>query len=134
MEEFGLKGMVFLPVTKEKGRGAAELDNLWELTTRHVLPAMSPVCTWFDEQGNPAQGDPDKGRILKEGLYSPPEFHYTAGSLNELPESDFFLTYERFWQSSLRQERRLVVSKRLYDFCQAHKLEMNWIPVRIDPD
>lgn len=52
-----------------------------------------------------------------------------------MPEFDLALTYERFEHAKgTPGDRRLVASQRFYQFWLTHKLKMDWVPVRIDPD
>jgi hypothetical protein len=133
LEEGGLRGMVFRPTAKVKGRGAADESNLWELTTEVVLPRMSSRMTFLDAQGHPTQAGQEGGFSLVEGFFIPVEYHYTRSALARVRDTDLALTWEHFGMPDSHYPE-ILVSKRFYEVCCAHGLKMDWIPVRIDPD
>ncbi len=133
LEQAGFRGMVFKPVVPQEQDAVVPLDNLWELTSDQRMPPLSDYCTFFDEQGNPVKGSAETGYQYIEDFYPINELHYPTESVREWPW-DFALTHELFSYGGTRHRRRLVVSKRFYNFCQERKLKLDWIPVRIDPD
>jgi hypothetical protein len=137
-------GQSWYRLTTEEAREKAKsakitrfAENLWELSSDFVLPALSDKCPLKYEDGTPFDGDYSKGCcFLREDLYQPSELHYRRNAISGLETFDLALTYESFgacfpvWS----WYRELVASQRFYQFCVAQKLNMRWVPVRIDPD
>jgi hypothetical protein len=131
LEKAGLKHLQFVPAELH-GEGAEQYpDPIWQLSSDLVLPPVSPSCCFTDAEGN-SVGDPLKGRTLNEGLYLPTEYHYTRSSLQALGEFDAARVREGMGPHY--RHHPLIVSRRFYQFCVQHKLKMDWIPVRIDPE
>lgn len=139
IEGAGLRHAVFRPTSLAdeiegpipwEGHG----DPLWELTSDLLLPLLSPSCTLFHDDGQQFTGDYSRGCLLKEGLFRGAELRYKASDLAGVEAFDLARTHERF---GLRgpgdEDRRLVASRRFYEFCTGHGVGMDWIPVRIEP-
>jgi hypothetical protein len=133
LEEAGFRGMKFKPVAPQEQGAVVALENLWELTTDRRMPPLSDYCTFFDQQAKPVRGSAETANQYLEDFYPQSELHYRASTVRDWPW-DFTLTHELFWYGEKRHRRRLVVSKRFYDFCRDNKLKMDWLPVQIDPD
>jgi hypothetical protein len=134
LEQEGFTGMVFRPVVPQEGGAVVPLDNLWELRTEHRLPPLSDYCTFYDRLGSAMKGSSEVAYQYFEDFWGPQELHYTAKSLEAWSWPDFALTHELFWFSEKRHRRLLVTSQRFFQFCKAHKLKMEWVPVQIDPE
>ena len=130
----GLTKMVFRPThVLWEGRTAGP-GHYWEMTSDFVLPPLSPLCKLVTNNDEPFTGDPQRGCMLVEGQYRPPEFHYNSTVLPPLEEFDMALANEFLGPSPGRVFRPLVVSQRFYQFCKEQDFKLSWIPVRIDPD
>jgi hypothetical protein len=130
MEEAGLKRLRF----KETEAGGAtlkdETNQIWELDSWTELPPMSPKCDFRHDDGTPFTGDYSRGWNLVDGFYSP-EFHYTRSAVESAGEFDLARTHERWGDADA--PRKLVCSRRFYEFCTKHNIPMKWTPVRIHP-
>ncbi|MBI3919824.1 MAG: hypothetical protein HY318_00295 [Armatimonadetes bacterium] len=114
------------------GRGAEQYQSAyWQLWGDYVLPRVSATCTLTNHLGEPFDYDRDLFCHLKEGLYHTAEVHFAESALTATPPFDLALTYETFGGVD---DHQLIASKRFYQFCIAHKLKLDWVPVRIDPD
>ena len=130
MERSGLLHLVFREVliTEEAGKSLSE--PFWELTTDLTLPAVSPSMYWANSNGKPFNGDPSKGKLLREAATGPEslivmaELHYQAEDLQAV---------EPFDMARMRERSLEIVSQRFYQICAARQLNMWWMPVRIDP-
>jgi hypothetical protein len=136
IESAGLNHVAFKPVKVNFKDREIETDRLWELTSSFELPPLSPICTLFHSNMTPFSGDYSKGCRLEERHYVPAEFHYRREDLAKLGDFDLARTHEEFPYShpNPRKYHKLVASQRFYRFCRQQKYQMNWIPVRIDPD
>jgi hypothetical protein len=136
VEGAGLKDVGFQPVKVNFKDREIETDRLWELTSSLTLPPLSPHCTLFHSDMTPFSGDYSKGCRLEERHYVPAEFHYRREDLAKVGEFDLARTHEEFPYSypNPRKYHKLVASQRFYRFCRQQKYQLNWIPVRIDPD
>lgn len=108
--------------------------RFWEVSSHLNLPPLSPSCTLLSSDREIFDGDYTRGCILKEGLYLRPELHYMRSSLDAVEPFDVAYTHERFGVHDKPKCPRLIVSNRFYRFCVDHRLKMDWVPVRIDPD
>lgn len=131
VEKAGLKSLYFKE-TEAAGRTLKDdCNQIWELDSSLELPPMSAKCDFrYEIGGGPFEGDYSKGRALVEGFYSPPEFHYTQTAIKSVGEFDLARTHERWGDGDA--PRKLVCSRRFYQFCHDHGIKMEWIPVRID--
>ena len=104
----------------------------WQMICERVMPPLSPTMTLIADGRTPQivhpPVDPNKGHTAKEGLYTPVELHYRASDLAQAEPYDYARNLERIGRVAI------IVSKRFYDFCQAHELQADWVPVRVDPD
>jgi hypothetical protein len=131
MEKAGLKRLYFKETEANGTTLKDETNQIWELDSGLELPPMSPKCDFrYEIGGAPFAGDYSLGRTLVEGFYINPEFHYTRSAIKSVGEFDLARTHERWGDADA--PRKLVCSRRFYEFCNAHKVKMNWIPVRID--
>lgn len=105
--------------------------KFYELFSELRLPPLHPKCTLFTNNGEPFEPRMKVGCFLVEGHYNPAELHYLESSIRPLEPFDFAYTHEGFGGF---QMPFIVVSKRVYDFFQANKLDVTFVPVRIDPD
>ena len=129
IEKVGLQKLVFKP-TKVIGGKAKDFQNFyWELTTYVVMPKLSPVCRLVDFNGNNYIDGLSERCIVKDG-FTPAEMHYRASDLATMEPFDLARTHEPIGG----QAGTFVASRRFYDFCQSENLEIDWIPVRVDPD
>lgn len=133
LEAEDFRGMSFRPVLPRDPAKPVDNSHLWELTSDQRMPPLSDYCTLFDAQERPVRGSAEKAYLYIEDFYAISELHYASSAVKDSPW-DFALTYELFWYSEKRHRRRLVTSKRFFDFCKTNKLKMDWIPVRVDPD
>lgn len=102
----------------------------WELSSSVRLP---PVCeplykVTFGNVHTPVPRDYDKGVFIKEPGFSDIELHYRQSELAAVEPFDLALTFER---EASEFYRRVVVSKRFYEVCERHKLDIEWRPVRV---
>ncbi len=135
LEQAGLQRLKFLDVQYTK-QPTPDLRPLWELTSDLRLPRMSPRCKFVNERGGAPVPQWEPSTVLVEGDEQSgniwPEFHYTESAIRSAEPFDLALTFEG-WGGG-EGIPKLVASQRFYQFCKAHKLKMDWIPVRIDPD
>lgn len=132
MEKAGLKRLIFRETEAGGEILKDEKNQIWELDSDLVLPPFSSKCDCRDLDGKPFTGDYSRGFTLTEGFYIAPEFHYTRSVIKSVGEFDLARTHEH-WGTE-KAPRKLVCSRRFYEFCNAHKVKMKWFPVRIDED
>jgi len=109
-------------------------EGHWELTSEFVLPPLNNASLLFNNDGQPFDGDYDKGCFLVEGCYWPGELHYKRSTLQTVGPFDLARTHERFGNKDSVSFPRLIASRNFYDFCKNQKLNLDWWPVRVDPD
>jgi hypothetical protein len=135
MEQAQLRHLVFGEVRFLRRQPPEE--RYWYLTSDLILPPMAPVYKLVNKHGEPIS-EYEEGCSVREGLsipevlYRPLERHYRASDLAKVEPFDIGLAGP-FAQKSSNYLGR-VVSNRFYRLCVAHKLKMDWIPVRVDPD
>ncbi len=129
MEQADLKGIQFFPA-KVMGHKAKQVrEQYWELVTNLRMPRLSPGLHLIDGIGGLYEDGKSHACIVKDG-FTPAEMRYRSSDLAKLGPFDLARTHE----PNGGKAGTFVASKRFYDFCQAEKLEIDWIPVRIDPD
>lgn len=107
-----------------------EAFPIWELHTHLLLPPLSPVCELY-ELFDPNTDD-FSGYAINDTLHMPPQLRYRSEDLRDIPPFDVARTREALgWGLS---DHPLVVSQRFRRFCDANKLKLDWVPVRVDPD
>jgi hypothetical protein len=111
----------------------------WEMTSDLILPPLAASTPLVDRTGKHYSGNPATGCLSNErGLFSikisPLELHYAASLIHGVEPFDLGWTREQFGSAPNPYNRSLVTSRRFYNFCQLAKLNIDWIPVRIDPD
>jgi hypothetical protein len=138
MRQAGLREILFRPTAlRDEVQGPIPWDGhgepFWEIATEFVLPALAPSGTLYHEDGRPFAGDFSRGCYLKDGFHRPAELRYRASDLAGLAGFDLALTREPFGPGQNQDDaRRLVASRRFYEFCTDRGLNMGWIPVRVE--
>lgn len=137
MEDAGLRHLVFGEVRFLQRRRPPQ-ECYWYLTSDLTLPPLAPVYQLVNKQGEPTSEYEEayavrEGLSIPEALYRPIERHYRAGDLEKVEPFDVGLAGGFVKQVDI-DPKFIVVSNRFYRFCVAHDLEMDWIPVRVDPD
>ncbi len=140
----GLKGLKFLPTLVVNDFGKKEKtitydwselgEPLWELTSDVVLPPVAPSVQLVNATGGPVESDFSTGCYQREGLHAQPELRYRSRDLPGLDSFDLARTYEPFGTKPKDCDRRLVASRRFYEFCRQQKLRIDWRPVHIEGD
>ena len=133
MEAAALRGVAFLPIEVTGGGAGRWTGYLWQLISSIQMPMLAPSCNlvYAGVQSGPFDGDYSRMVAVEEGFYAIPEKHYRNSDLEELGELALGHALERFGHVG---EQTLIAGKPFYEFCLMHKLKMDWVPVRIDPD
>lgn len=92
---------------------------------------FAPPYPVVDRDGLPYSGDCSNGCFLRDGIFQRPELQYAASAVASLEPFDLALTHEGFGPKPDQFDWILVASKRFYEICEAERLPVNWIPVRI---
>lgn len=129
MEEAGLAHLVFLPAQVVGENASSIREGYWELTSDLRLPPLALGLRLIDGLGGIYEKGKSHACIVDDG-FSPPELHYRASDLARVEPFDLARTSEPIGSKA----GTFVASKRFYDFCKSQNLQMEWVPVRIDPD
>lgn len=136
LEESGLTGLQFKPVSLQGKSSKAVLSPPWELASLITLPklANTPQLMHYGQQPDfepqPFQGDYSRPVFINDAPFFGAELHYRNSDLAALGAFDIAATFEHY----MWPHPALVVSQRFYQQCLKQKIPLEVEPVRIDPD
>ncbi|TVQ33157.1 MAG: hypothetical protein EA376_03630 [Phycisphaeraceae bacterium] len=107
-------------------------EPYWRVDSSVRLPRLSPRCRLVDVKGRPVTDeDSSKGVALLEGEFPAGELHYRSADIHAVEPFDAAMTREPL---AYGRGPRLVVSRRVYDFINARRLKVTWLPVYVDEE
>lgn len=144
LHEAGLRHMKVLPTSLTdcfipESRTRKTWDAIgeppwWHLTSDLVLPRVAPGSEIVDSKGEPFIEGKSMGCYLVEVLYWYPEIHYRRTDLAAVEPFDLALTHECFGRGRHEENRKLIVSQKVYRLFVDHKIKAGFVPVRVDED
>jgi hypothetical protein len=102
----------------------------WELRSAVRLPPVSPSMQRLDENGSPFIDYSTQHLRLSDGPYSDVVFRYRGSDLEPLLPFDLAMTNEHIPEPPCGE--RLIVSQRVYQLFQKHKIKARWTPVVVE--
>jgi hypothetical protein len=145
LEGAGFVGLAFRQTQVVKGKSYQTLEEVpwskvgcepyWELTASVDLPPLSPRCLLMNEKGERIRDDDwSNGVFLMEDQFPAGELHYRRSDLRDISCFDLALTHEPFGNRPSEYNKHLVMSRRVYDFINARRLKVMWLPVYVDDE
>ncbi len=146
LEAQNYSGLVFRPTVVVQGKSYKELEEVpwskmrrepyWELSSSVVLPPLSPRCTLMNDRGERIKNDDwSRGVLLIEDEFPSGQLHYLRSDIEKMPPFDLAYTREPLGYYKLTiHDRRLVMSRRVYEFFRSKPYRIGWRPVYIDDE
>jgi len=140
LEPEGLIGMTLRPVyamarrrtTRE--RVAIPWSQIgeprWELRSSITLPPLSPSVALTAQDGTPFVGYERQRLELRDPPFTEVILRYRDQDLSQVEPFDVGMTHEHFGQPPCGE--RLIVSQRVYQLFQKHKIKARWTPVVVE--
>lgn len=105
-------------------------DGIWQLWSDARMPAM--LNRIVDNKGMDYKPEANNGCTIDE-LYIPFQFRYKKAEVEQMGDFDVALTREYFGNHrSVRNQPKLIVSKRFRKWCDAQKLQILWTPIALE--
>ncbi|HVU62510.1 MAG TPA: hypothetical protein VHC70_00940 [Phycisphaerales bacterium] len=136
LERAQLRGVQFRSIVVENDSDSSpecsgeHVDAWWRLASDITLPPYSPSMKVLDRHGRRVPRGTEGYVEIWEPPYRGVELHYLR---SEIVSKEFDIAQTLEWSAPSPLLRGLVVSKKFYEICRAHRLKCGFVPVRIEP-